>query len=537
MKVALTCIAKDEDNYIEEWINYNLKLGFDDIFIYQHNWRCNIEKNNVHKIIYDGSYIENGNGISLQTNAYNNFIQKYHTKYDWVAFLDVDEFLVLKKHRRVKDFIEEYKNENAIGINWVFFGDNNLSFNGNHSVLHRFTKRSKLASDHVKCIVKMDPSITYAVHSPGSHVATDTHYNKFWGVTNSHKKIDIAQINHYFCKTWDEWLTKKERFMSNDSMDNWYVKYGHDDKDLYFHERNLNEVEDTMALDFYLGKTQKDSISKSISMYRKIKGGDITLVKNNDEQFIPKIKTNTNLDRVASLWVGNKLSEMEILSIQSFISNGHPYHLYVYDQIDNIPRGVIVEDANKIIPKKDIFYAPGPDGKMHLGSFSDIFRYKMLNLCGGYWVDTDAVCIKPFDFDSDYVFSSQKENDGGSLINNGIMKLPKGCEELNYCIEYCEKIENKNLIQWSTIGPRLINDLVKKYNLERYVKSPEVFMPIDWWDALIAFDENKYVDIPIDSYCVHFWGGMLSMYQIDKNKKYHPSCLFERIKRKVLWKK
>ena len=29
MKVALVCIAKNEDNYIQEWINYNLKLGFD----------------------------------------------------------------------------------------------------------------------------------------------------------------------------------------------------------------------------------------------------------------------------------------------------------------------------------------------------------------------------------------------------------------------------------------------------------------------------------------------------------------------------
>ena len=42
MKVALVCIAKEEDNYIQEWIDYNKKLGFDDIIIYQ-----NIDVNKI----------------------------------------------------------------------------------------------------------------------------------------------------------------------------------------------------------------------------------------------------------------------------------------------------------------------------------------------------------------------------------------------------------------------------------------------------------------------------------------------------------
>ena len=33
-KVALVAIAKDEDHYIEEWIRYHLKLGFDHVIIY-----------------------------------------------------------------------------------------------------------------------------------------------------------------------------------------------------------------------------------------------------------------------------------------------------------------------------------------------------------------------------------------------------------------------------------------------------------------------------------------------------------------------
>jgi len=32
--VALIAIAKDEDEYLKEWVDYNLKVGFDDIYVY-----------------------------------------------------------------------------------------------------------------------------------------------------------------------------------------------------------------------------------------------------------------------------------------------------------------------------------------------------------------------------------------------------------------------------------------------------------------------------------------------------------------------
>ena len=54
MNVALVCIAKNEDNYIEEWVNYHLKLGFDKIFIYQNDWRTSLENERVEKIEFDG---------------------------------------------------------------------------------------------------------------------------------------------------------------------------------------------------------------------------------------------------------------------------------------------------------------------------------------------------------------------------------------------------------------------------------------------------------------------------------------------------
>lgn len=56
MKTALFVMAKDEDKYIDEFLDYYIKLGFDDIFVYQNNWRASLKTDfggRVHLIEFD----------------------------------------------------------------------------------------------------------------------------------------------------------------------------------------------------------------------------------------------------------------------------------------------------------------------------------------------------------------------------------------------------------------------------------------------------------------------------------------------------
>ncbi|MGH9824062.1 MAG: glycosyltransferase, partial [Blastocatellia bacterium] len=94
---------------------------------------------------------------------------------------------------------------------------------------------------------------------------------------------------------------------------------------------------------------------------------------------------------VQGLWVGSHLSKMERLSIQSFIDNGHPYHLYTYGRVDNIPGGANVLDGNEILDESGIFQY---EQHRSYSAFSNVFRYKLLLERGGWWVDTDMVCLK-----------------------------------------------------------------------------------------------------------------------------------------------
>lgn len=234
MKIALVCIAKNEDPYIEEWIDYHKKLGFDDIFIYQNDWRWSGESENVYKIALDG--------INKQREAYNHFIKSNYNNYDWAAFFDIDEFLVLKKHKDIKSFILDYEVFPAVAINWVLFGDNgHTKVNGEYSVIKRFTKRQKDVAQHVKCIIKLSPSVLMDIHTPHSFWV-DTHKRINQGVFTKIHDDDIAQLNHYFCKTQEEFKLKCDRGRADSS----YVVRTMSE----FEPHNINDIEDLTALNF-----------------------------------------------------------------------------------------------------------------------------------------------------------------------------------------------------------------------------------------------------------------------------------------------
>src|SRR5262245_61327546 len=112
-------------------------------------------------------------------------------------------------------------------------------------------------------------------------------------------------------------------------------------------------------------------------------------------------RTNDGMESrtVQGLWIGSQLSAMEQLSIASFLANGHEYHLYVYDEVRNVPSGAIVRNAEEILPADWIFL----DSRGTYCSFASMFRYKLLLDKGGWWVDTDIICLRYFEFEQPYV--------------------------------------------------------------------------------------------------------------------------------------
>lgn len=237
MKTAICCIAKNEERYIHEWVDYHLKLGFDKIYIYCDDWQCPLTNSERVQVFHLPEI------IAPQMPAYNHFLDSYSKGYDYVMFLDVDEFLVLKNHSSVQEFLNG-KTE-SIGINWVLFGDNGLSDDGSEGVLKRFTMRQEVPNKHVKTFVRVADGIKMQTpHNPyGQWRGSDGLLHKWAFCPDGN--TDEAQVNHYFCKTREEWKLKQARGCAD--CDN--IRPDSD-----FDRHNFNEIEDFLARDFFYSK-------------------------------------------------------------------------------------------------------------------------------------------------------------------------------------------------------------------------------------------------------------------------------------------
>ncbi len=234
---------------------------------------------------------------------------------------------------------------------------------------------------------------------------------------------------------------------------------------------------------------------------------------------------------IQGLWIGPALSAMEQLGIASYLANGHEFHLYIYGYgaVANVPAGVTLKDATDILPASRIFQYSAH--KTYAG-FANLFRYKLLLEGGGWWSDTDSVCLKRFDFDTPYVFSSELTN-GTQMINNGLIRAPRGSELLKWAFEECDSKDPATLV-WGETGPALFSRAIKKFNLTKYVQAPETFCPVGYRDWRDITNPDAHIYFGAESYAVHLWHEQWRAAGMDKDTHYHPGFLYERLRRQYL---
>ena len=220
---------------------------------------------------------------------------------------------------------------------------------------------------------------------------------------------------------------------------------------------------------------------------------------------------------------------MEQLSITSFLGNGHEYHLYVYDEVKNVPARTVIKDANEILPASRVFQYKH---QASYAGFANFFRYKLLLERGGWWIDTDVICLKAFDFVDEYVFAREIDKDR-EVITSGIIKAPAGSSVMAYAWQACEKKDPRQL-KWGETGPRLMTEAVRRFSLERYKKPYWFFCPVGYREWRSVLEPDAQGLLHEDTYAIHLWNEMWRRAGQDKSGTYNPNCLYERLKTRYL---
>jgi hypothetical protein len=125
-----------------------------------------------------------------------------------------------------------------------------------------------------------------------------------------------------------------------------------------------------------------------------------------------------SLPTVNAIWVGAALGPLHAVCLRSFVLEGHRMVLHCYETPSDLPEGVEVADARRLMPEDRIIRYRS-NGSASL--FSNLFRLKILEAGLGLYVDCDVFCLRVFE-DADYIFGFETDD----RLNGAVLKMPAG---------------------------------------------------------------------------------------------------------------
>lgn len=253
MKIGACAIIKNENLYLRDWVEYHLRLGFDKIFIYDNN-----DTEYLEGVIYD--YIMNGKVevtpwirymddsstmydlLATQIAAYNDCIDK-HNDFDWITFIDGDEFIHLTNHSNVHDLFENdhiYIKYDAILMSWKMMGDPDALYYDQRPLWERFTKplsgiyAGVPCNQCVKPFVNIQSGVRFGTsycpnnpHSPDTSMVCNSLGRYVTGWAGDFDRLttprhEMIYVDHYYTKSLIEYLIKsvscQHRFYNNNGI-------------------------------------------------------------------------------------------------------------------------------------------------------------------------------------------------------------------------------------------------------------------------------------------------------------------------------
>lgn len=217
---------------------------------------------------------------------------------------------------------------------------------------------------------------------------------------------------------------------------------------------------------------------------------------------------------VHGMWIG-KIGPMELMTLKSFTDNGAVFNLWVYEKpLMRLPKGVVIHDANEIIPEDKIFKYPK---EMHFGfcqdtvvGFSELFRYKVIYEHGGWWSDMDVTCLKPLSLiTTPYFF---RFHGTLSLVGN-IFKCPPKSKLMKSCYETTSEEINEftdDIFQ----AIEIMCYYVRFYGLRKYIHKDLCNLD-KIWDMEPFFKGND--PLPEKWHFVHWMRSVLVHYPYNHN--------------------
>ena len=239
--ICVCTFAKNQDRYINEFLQFYINLGVSKIFLYDNN---DENKGKLDKIIKNNKTLVEILDWRGRPPEYEKMMddcyKNNYNNYDWLIFYEIDEFIHLNNELDIKTFLSDKKFENceSVYLNWVYFTDNNLTFYDNRTLQERFPYKEQniyenntLIKHYVKSIIKghgndFDINNLYKLNEDIKGCDGEGNQPLFEGYEMKDKDFQDNYISKYYYKSTQEFVEKlKNENFDNDAKNESIYKY------------------------------------------------------------------------------------------------------------------------------------------------------------------------------------------------------------------------------------------------------------------------------------------------------------------------
>lgn len=223
---AICVSAKDQHDDIEEWLEYHQQLGAGKIYVFDDNSSPPMLTQLIDYIksgLVEYHFIGKSNHTSIpkpQLYVYDQCIDRYKAQHQFIAFIDIDEFLFIRDPNisSMPQLLQDFESYGGLAVNWVQFGSSGHLYRPQGSTMGSYWKcipRQHPENLHVKTIA----NTKYVQRASGPHhfaysegkLAVNEKFETVEGPKSASNEISRVALYHYVTKSREQYVSKMGR--------------------------------------------------------------------------------------------------------------------------------------------------------------------------------------------------------------------------------------------------------------------------------------------------------------------------------------
>lgn len=219
--VALCLRFRDEARFLEEWLDYYLAAGMEHFFLYN-----NFSADDYEPVLQPYLAREQVTLINWPLNpaslaAEYDCIARTRGRFEWVGFIDADEFVVVHDGRSIPAFLNDFGDVPGVALQWFYFGSSGHQQRPKERVICAYTRRAAEPNHHFKVFVRPEQVTrnrnSHNFYYRRARCAVREDGRRVYGSMSRPPSAEHAWINHYYCKSLEDYLEKASRPSTLDS--------------------------------------------------------------------------------------------------------------------------------------------------------------------------------------------------------------------------------------------------------------------------------------------------------------------------------